>query len=284
MSLENILQRAQALSKKNWVHAIHILNSAEDEYPNDQRLQIMMADLYFVRLQYSHALTHYLKALSADPGNIKIIAAIASCYLANGEYRLALAYFQRIPNPPEDVLYNTGYTLALLGRHKDCIATMKELLQRIPNHPYVYFVLIEQYYQLGLTDQALHYIKEAEQKAGSQVQTLQLAGLIYSAKELWLPAYYYYQKVEKQGSINNPEHCLRYANAARMIGLTDNAIRILNTAQKRWPYIGEIYTMLLRLLIQEKQMKAAKKVANQAKQHLARLSPIQKILIERVIG
>ncbi|MDI3504050.1 MAG: hypothetical protein PWP64_986 [Candidatus Cloacimonadota bacterium] len=284
MNLETILIQAQELSQKNWLHALHLLNSAEDEYPTDQRLQTLMAELYFMRLQYSQALKHYLKALSADPGNVNIISSIAHCYLAKGEYRLALAYYQRIPNPTIDILYNTGYTLALLGQHKECIAIMKKILATLPNHPLVYYLLIEQYFELGEMDEALYYIKAAEKHAGGQMQTYQLAGLVYSSKELWVPAYYYYQKVEKMGSISNPEHCIRYANAAHMIGFNEKAIHILTEAQAKWPYISEIYTMLLRLLIQEKKMQAAKKVSAQAKQHLARLTPLLKILIERVSG
>ncbi|MDY0324721.1 MAG: hypothetical protein RBQ87_00940 [Candidatus Cloacimonadaceae bacterium] len=282
MDIENILQQAIALSKTNWIHAIHLLTSAEDDHPDDTRLQTMIADLHFFRLQYKLALKHYLKALSSDPGNTRIIHAIASCYMANNDYRLALAYFKRIPNPTDDVLYNTGYLYAILGRHKECISIMKELLVRLPDHPFVYYVLIEQHYELGLHDEALRYIRLAEKKAGKQQQLNLLAALVYSAKEQWLPVYYHYNQAETMGSINNLDHYLRYANAASVIGLSERALRILFQAEIKWPYIGDIYIMLLRILIKRKEYKQADQVVKRAKKNLRQLPSTILLLIERM--
>ncbi|MCB5271016.1 MAG: hypothetical protein LHW56_04140 [Candidatus Cloacimonetes bacterium] len=282
MDIDNILQKAMALSKSNWVHAIHLLTSAEEEHPDDTRLQTMIADLHFFRLQYKHALKHYLKALSSDPGNTRIIHAIASCYMANNDYRLALAYFKRIPNPTDDVLYNTGYLYAILGRHKECISIMKELLARLPNHPFVYYVLIEQHYELGLQDEALRYIRQAEQKAGKQQQLNLLAALVYSAKEQWLPVYYHYTQAESMGEINNLDHCLRYANAANIVGLPERAIGILLRAEKKWSYISDIYIMLLRITIKLKDYKQAEQIVKRAKKNLRQLPSTILLLIERM--
>lgn len=282
MDLENILQKAMNLSKTNWVHAIHLLTSAEEDHPDDTRLQTMMADLHFFRLQYKHAIKHYLKALSSDPGNTRIIQAIASCYMANNDYRLALAYFKRIPDPTDDVLYNIGYLYAILGRHKECISVMKELLVRLPNHPFIYYVLIEQYYEQGLYDEALRYTKMAEQKAGKQQQLYLLAALVYSSREQWLSVYYSYSQAEAMGSINNIDHFLRYANAASVIGFPERAIRILLQAEQKWPYISDIYTMLLRLHIKRKDYKQARQVAARAKKNLRSLPSTILLLIERI--
>lgn len=282
MDIDNILHKAMALSKSNWLHAIHLLTSAEDEHPDDTRLQTMIADLHFFRLQYKHALKHYLKALSADPGNTRIIHAIASCYMANNDFRLALAYFKRIPNPTDDVLYNTGYLYAILGRHKECISIMKELLSRLPHHPFVYYVLIEQHYELGLHEEALRYIRLAEQKAGKQQQLNLLAALVYSAKEQWLPVYYHYSQAESMGAINNLDHYLRYANAASVIGLSDRAIGVLLQAEKKWSYISDIYVMLLRIMIKRKDYKQADQIVKRAKKNLRQLPSTILLLIERM--
>ncbi|MCB5253209.1 MAG: tetratricopeptide repeat protein [Candidatus Cloacimonadaceae bacterium] len=282
MDIEQTLEKAKALSKTNWVHAIHLLTSAEEKHPEDIRLHTLMADLHFFRLQYKHAIKHYLKALSADPGNTRIIQAVASCYMANNEYRLALAYFKRIPNPTDDVLYNTGYLYAILGRHKDCISIMKELLTRLPGHPFVYYVLIEQYYELGLYDEALKYTKIALQKAGEQQQLYLLAALVYSVKEQWLPAYYSYRQAQSMGAINNIDHYLRYANAASVIGFPERAINILLQAEGKWPYVSDIYTMLLRLLIKRKDYTQAKRVVVRARKNLRQLPSTILLLIERM--
>ncbi len=282
MDLDKTIIKAQELSRSNWLHAVHLLTSAEDEHPNDQRLQTVLGDLYFSRMQFSHALKYYLKALSADPGNNRIIQAVANCYLSRHDFRLALAYFQRIPNPPDDVLYNIGYTQAFLGKHDECIKTMKKLLKRLPHHPYLYFVLIEQNFEIGKLDEALYYVKEAEEKAGAHKQTYLMAGLIYSARELWLPAYFYYHKAEDLDKISNVEHLLRYANAARMIGKSQESIRILLKGEKRWPYISDIYVMLLRTLIQEMRIDEAKLVARRIQKNLKEQSPVLRLLIKRL--
>lgn len=282
MDIEQTLKKAMALSRTNWVHAIHLLTSAEEKHPDDTRLQTLMADLHFFRLQYKHAIKHYLKALSSDPANTRIIQAIASCYMANNEYRLALAYYKRIPNPTDDVLYNIGYLYAILGRHKECISIMKELLTRLPNHPFIYYVLIEQYYEHGLHDEALRYTKMAMQKAGKQQQLYLLAALVYSAKEQWLSVYYSYHQAETMGAINNIDHYLRYANAASVIGFPQRAVRILLQAEQKWPYISDVYTMLLRLLIKRKDYIQANQVVKRARKNLRQLPSTILLLIERM--
>ncbi|MCB5261576.1 MAG: hypothetical protein LHW64_06500 [Candidatus Cloacimonetes bacterium] len=282
MNIEHILQKAMALSKTNWVHAYHLLTSAEEEHPDDIRVQTTMADLHFFRLQYKQAIKHYLKALSSDPGNIRTIQAIASCYMANNEYRLALAYFKRIPKPTDDVLYNTGYLCAILGRHKECITIMQDLLIRLPNHPFVYYVLIEQYFEQGQHDEALRYTKMAQQKAGKQQQLYLLAALVYSSKELWLPVYYSYQQAQTMGEISNIDHYLRYANAASVIGFPERAVSILLQAEQKWPYVGDVYTMLLRLMIKRKDYKQAKQVVSRARKNLKKLPSTILLLIERM--
>jgi len=282
MDLDKTLIKARELSQKNWLHAVHLLNSIEDDHPNDFRVQTSLADIYYSRMQFSHALKYYLKALSVDPGNTKIIYAIGTCYLSRRDYRLALAYLKRIPDPSEDVLYNIGYAQALLGMHAQCIKTMLELIKRLPHHPYLYSILIEQYFELGELDEALFYVKQAEKNAGDSFQTQSLAGLIYATREQWLPAYYYYRKAEDNGVLNNPEHLLRYANAARMVGRAQECIRILRYGESKWPYINDIHVMLIRTLIQERKFDEAKAAAEKAKRDVQNAPPVLRLLLERL--
>nr|MDK2851383.1 hypothetical protein [Candidatus Cloacimonadota bacterium] len=282
MDLDKTLIQAQELSQKNWIYAVHLLTQAEDEHPNDPRVQTSLGDLYFNRMQFSHALKYYLKVLSQNPGDSMIIQAIGTCYLYKHDFRLALAYFTRIPNPSEDVLYNIGYIQAILGKHDDCIKTMLELLRKIPNHPYIYFILIEQYFVLGKLDEALYYVKQAEKFAGPHSQSYLLAGLIYSTREQWLPAYYYYHKAEEFGPINNPEHVLRYANSARMIGEIKQSIRILLYGESKYSYLSDIYVMLIRILIEEDRIDQAKEVAKRARKNLENIPPVLRLLIQRL--
>ncbi|MCK9557542.1 MAG: hypothetical protein WCQ59_03830 [Candidatus Cloacimonadaceae bacterium] len=282
MNIDQIIIQAQELGRKNWLHAMHVLQSAVDEHPNEPRLHTSMAELFIFRMQYSMALKHYLRALSIEPDNLQIIQAIGACYMATGEYRLALVYYKRIPNPSEDILYNIGYAQALMGKSRDCINTMLKLSKRLPNHPYVYFVIIEQYMELGDTDEALHYIQIAQKYAGEHIQLYLFAGLIYSQKDMWMLSYYNYRKAAEAGKINNPEHMMSFAAAALKTGLPRESIRILRESERKWPYLSEIYANLAKTYIYLGEIAEAEKVLARAKKNLAHLSPALRLMQERL--
>lgn len=282
MNIYQIIVQAQELGRKNWLHAMHVLQSAADEHPNEPRLQASMAELFLFRMQYNMALKHYLRALSIEPDNQRIIQAIGACYMATGEYRLALVYYKRILDPTEDIMYNIGYAQALMGKNRECIETMLELRKRLPNHPFVYFVIIEQYVELGDTDEALRYIKMAQAYAGEHIQLYLFAGLIYSQKEMWMVSFYNYRKAAEMGKINNPEHMMRYAAAALKTGMPRESIRILKESEKAWPYLSEIYVNLVKTYIFLGESSEAKKTLSRAKKNLARLSPALRFMQERL--
>ncbi|MCK9333533.1 MAG: tetratricopeptide repeat protein, partial [Candidatus Cloacimonetes bacterium] len=233
-------------------------------------------------LQYSMALKHYLRSLALDPENLRVVVAIAGCYLALGEYRLALIYYKRIPDPPEEILYNIGYAQALMGSHQECIDTMQKLRKRLPKHPYVYFVIIEQYIEMRESDEAMRYLRKAQECCPDHVQLNLFAGLIYSDKKMWLQAYYYYRKASKMAKINNPEHMIRYSAAALQTGLPQESISILLQCEKAWPYLSEIYLNLVKTYLFIGDTKSAASVIKRAKNSLSHLSPALKIMQERL--
>jgi tetratricopeptide (TPR) repeat protein len=284
MNLDLIIRQARELGRKNWVHAMHILNSAVDQYPDDPALQSTMGEMYISRMQYSSALKHYLRALAFEPDNPDIIRNIAGCYLAKRDYQLALVYYQRITNPTEDVLYNIGYTQAILGKNRDCIETMLRLVQRLPDHPYIYYLLIEQHIELGELDTALNYVKIAQRRTGDSMQLNLFAGLINSLKGNDMMSCYYYRLAAAMGEINNPDHMIRFASAALKTGLPHQALRILMQCESQWPYLGEIYVNLIKVYLFLNMKDEAKKVMLRAQKNLAHLSPALRILQERLKG
>lgn len=282
MNIDLIIQQAHELGRKNWVHAMHLLNTAADEHPNEPRLQESLAELFLTRLHYSSALKHYLRALASQPDNQNLIQSIASCYMGLRDYRLALVYLQRVKSPGDDVLYNIGYAQALLGKNRECIETMKLLLKRLPNHPYVYYVIIEQYYELGDLDEAIRYLKIAQTLAGDHLQLSVFAGLIYSTKGLDLLAFYHYNNASKMGKITNPDHLIRHATSAMKIGLPNEAIRILLDCEKKWPYMNEIYVNLIKAYLFLGDKNKANEALNRARKHVSRLSPSLRLMEERL--
>lgn len=282
MTIDGIIKQAQELSKKNWIHAMHILQNAEDQHPDEPRLQTTIADLFITKMHYQSALKHYLRALAYEPDNPLLIQAIASCYLAQREYRLALVYYLRIKNPSEDILYNIGYTQALLGKKRDSIATMQKLLTRLPNHPFVYYVIIEQYYELGETDEALRYLRQARQYCGENMQLSLFGGLLFSAKGMHMQAYYSYSQAASSGKIKNPDHMIRFASSALNTGLPLEAIRILQDAEGQWPYLSEIYVNQMRTYLYLGDVHKAKEVLMRARKKVSRHSPSLRLMEERL--
>jgi len=280
--ISNLLIRIQEMQKSNWLHALHLLMEASDKYPDDPRLQVAQAEVYMLRMQYEKALSCYISALSIDPANQQIITAIAGCYMATGEYRLALAYYQRIPNPTDELVYNIALAQAFLGRHQDSIDSIKQILPRMDRHPFLYFIIVEQFYRLGKLDTAVEYLDIAFAKAGSHTQLYLLAGIIYGQKGTWLKAYHSYRNADMQNRIVNPDHLINYAKAAQRIGLLGKAEETLLRAIHANPYVSEVYAELIKLHLEAGDTEAAHRVMKLARSNVTRMSPVLKLLQERL--
>ncbi len=282
MEINNLLIRVQELQKSNWLHALHLLYEAKERYPEDPRLSIAQAELYLSRMQYEKALSSYISALAIDPGNQQILVAIAGCYMATGEYRLALAYYQRVVNPADELVYNIALAQAFLGKHYDSIESIKRILPRMDRHPFLYFIIVEQLYRLGKLDEAVEYLDLAFSKAGSHTQLYLLAGVIYGQKNNWLKAYHSYKTADLQNMIGNPDHLMQYAKAAQNIGLLDKAKEILMRAIHANPYVSEVYAELIKIHLEAGDTESAQLVLKLAQSKVTRMSPVLKLLQERL--
>lgn len=274
--------RAMELLRTNWIHSVHLLREAADKHPKEPSYQIALGDVFYSRGSHDKALQHYLIALSMDPSDQQSIAMIANCYLYTGEYRLALAYFQKILNPTDDVLYNTAVAQAFLGKHDDCIATLKSILPRFPNHPFVYFMLVEQYYYLRNYEEAMRYIHLAKQYAGIHYQLYLLSAVIYFEKEHYLLAYENFRMASEFNIIANTEQLISYARSAREAGLYKEAIRIFEDITKRYPQLSDAWVELIKLHIDLGNFNEARKNLALAKAKLSRTSSIFRVLQERL--
>jgi tetratricopeptide (TPR) repeat protein len=279
---DNILLRALELIRSNWIHAMHILREAADQNPKDPRYQIAMGDAFASRKSFDKALQHYLIALSLDPSDQQVTALIANCYISQGEYRLALAYYQKIVNPTDDLMYNKAIAQAFLGKHEDCITTLLEILPRFPNHPFIYYLLVEQYYYKGDSETALMYIDQAKRQAGEHVQLYLLSALIYSDMKRYLLAYDQYKKADAMGTITNSDHLLNYAAAAHKSGLWKNALSIYERITEKFPYLSEGWAEIIKIHLEQENYLQAKRYLNLAKKKLDRPSSVLRLLQQRL--
>ena len=280
--INNLIQRATALAKTNWLQAVYLLQEGLKEEPDNYSLIINLGDIYLERQIYEKALSYYIQANSLLPDNPHLLFLIGTCYFSLGEYRIAISYFNRISDPPPEVLYNSALAYAFLGCYQESIEVINEILEVLDDNPFIYFLLIEQYVRIQNYDQAYKTIVIAENKFGKHRQLLLLSALVYGKKGIWLKSYHSFVEYESLGPITNPDHLIAYANAATNIGLTDRAIEILNRAQKLNPYIGLVYEELIRLLLQKGDYKGARNMLAKAKKYISRFSPILYLFKERL--
>lgn len=279
---DNTLLRALELIRSNWIHGMHILREAADQNPKDPRYQIAMGDAFAARKSFDKALQHYLIALSLDPSDQRVTALIANCYISIGEYRLALAYYQKIVYLSDELMYNKALAQAFLSKHEDCINTLLEILPRFPNHPFIYYLLVEQYYFKGDSETALKYIDQAKHQAGEHLQLYLLSAMIYSNLNRQLLAYDQYKKADNMGGIANSDHLLNYANAAYKSGLAIPALSIFERITEKFPYLSEGWAGIIKIHLEQENYLQAKRYLNRAKKKLDRPSSVLRLLQKRL--
>ena len=142
--LTNTILRAEALMKSNWIHGLHLLETAVKDYPEDPRPYLSLGEFYIRRQFFDKAIKNLQTASKLAPQDDSIKYLLGNCYFATGDYRTAIVYYDMINNPFTDVQYNKALALAHLGETNQCIALTKELLHKVDNLPFLYFLLVEQ--------------------------------------------------------------------------------------------------------------------------------------------
>lgn len=280
--ISNLIMRANALIKSNWLYAVHLLEGAAAEHPHNPQILQNLGDIFLQRQLYERALKYYQDAIVYKPDDPQLLFVIGNCYFAMGDYRLANAYFNMIPEPPPEVLYNRALTLAFMGQHQESIKVIKDILKVLPDNPFIYFLLIEQYLRLQNYDEALQGIQTAENKFGKHNQLQLFSAIIYAHKGIWLKSYHSFREYEKATPLNNADHLNTYALTAKKLGLIDQAITILIRARALDPYLISIHEELIRLQLQKNDFAAAKKSMAYAQRYITRSSPILRLLNERI--
>ena len=268
--------------KSNWLHAVHILEQAKEEHPENLRILMNLGDIFLEKQLYEKALNYYQQADALHPKDPHLLYLIGNCYFATGDYRIAITYFNQIENPPPEVLYNKALGLAFLGSYKESITVILRILKVLDDNPFIYFLLIEQYLRIQNYDEAYRIITNAEKRFGKHRQLLLLSAIVYSKKGIWLKAYHSFSEYELISPINSPDHLSSFAIAASKIGLIDRAIALLQRARGLNPYISSVYEELIRLQLQKGDIKGAKTSMALAKKFITRLNPILRLLQERI--
>lgn len=280
--MQNLILRAEALMKSNWIQAVQILDKAVEENPKDPLPLIALGNFYQKRLLFQKAVKYFQSALKLSPDDNQLKLVIGNTYFAEGEYQLAIVYYDKIEDPHPDVRYNKALALAYMGRHEESIVIMRQLLDMIDNNPFIYFLLIEQLLRIEDHESAGEYLARAEAKIGQHRHLLLLKALNYAHSKNWLLAFNAFAEYEKKGNITQFEHLQIYADCALKSGMPERAIAILETGVEKNPYAMGLYEELIRLLIQRNEKSRARQYLKQAKRYFPLLSPLLQLMQTRL--
>lgn len=280
--LQNLILRAEALMKHNWLHAIQLLEKAVEQNPGDPRPLIALGDFYQRRQIFSKAIRCYQSALKFSPRDDHLKLVIGNAYFAEADYQLAIVYYDQISHPHADVRYNKALALAYLGRHRESIAIMQELLDMIDNNPFIYFLLIEQLLRVEDFSAARDYVARAERKIGNHRHLMLLGAIIYAHFQNWLFAYNAFSSYEASGDIVQTEYVLIYADCAGKSGMKERAVPILERGIENNPYSTALYEEIIRLLIQQNRPAKAREYLKQAKRFFPQLTPLLTLMQARL--
>lgn len=280
--LSNLIHRASMLVKSNWLHAVHLLEEARQEYPDNLVILTSLGDIFIQRMLFEKALDYYQQAHALAPDDPQLLHLIGNCYFSINEYKLSLSYLNQIKEPPPEVLYNKALALAFIGSYQESIMVIKQILKVMTDNPFIYFLLIEQYLRIQNYDEAQMIIDVAKRKFGKHPQLLLLSAVVYSKKGMWIKAYLCFSELEAVQPLSSPDHLISYAVSANRIGMYDKAIALLNKARDINPYISGIYEELIRLYLQRGEPDKAKKCLSVAKKYLVSFNPILRLLQERI--
>ena len=280
--LTNTILRAEALMKSNWIHGLNLLEKAVKDYPEDPRPYMSLAEFYIRRQLFDKAIKNLQTASKLAPQNDSIKYLLGNCYFATGDYRTAIVYYDMIKNPFTDVQYNKALALAHLGETNQCIALTKELLNKVDNLPFLYFLLVEQLLRLSEYDEALAYIRRAEQKVGKHGHLMFLKAIVFAQDQKWLQAYNAFTEADRIRPLKEPNYLFSYAMSALHTGLDDKAIEILFRAVEKDPYNHALYEQILRLQIRKGRYKDAIETVEKAEKYITRFTPVLNLLKSRI--
>lgn len=280
--LTNTILRAEALMKSNWIHGLHLLETAIKDYPEDPRPYLSIAEFYIRRQLFDKAIKNLQTASKLAPHDDSIKYLLGNCYFATGDYRTAIVYYDLIQRPFTDVQYNKALALAHLGETHKCIELIKELLHKVDNLPFLYFLIIEQLLRLSEYEEAQAYIRRAEQKIGKHGHLMFLKAIVYAQDQKWLQAYDAFNEADQIRPLKEANYLFSFAVSAMRIGLDDKAIEILSRALEKDPYNSTFYEEIMRMQIRKGKYKEALETVEMAEKHLPRLTPVLVLLKSRI--
>lgn len=266
---DNILWQVRYLQNKNWLRARDLLHSSLEKDPENSELQQSLAELYQSKKLYRKAIVEYQKLLALSDRKDMVNFRIGNCFLALSEYRLALNYYNILPENNPELIYNKAFTLSKLNRNEEAIDTLKKMFDhnyRI-NSELPHIFLAELLYTQNQFEQGIKYLDLAESSYGKKGSIFYLRGLIYIRLQNWLKAYLEFENAHKF-KVNTPHFCKNYGSVCTKIGKISQAIDLFLKSIKLAPSDPGGYIEIIKLYLDQNRVMEAYSIAQHAKKNI----------------
>jgi len=269
------IHQARFLQKHNWIQAVKVLEEAILHHADEIDLHLELANFYYQKgsayfteddnntteqdIYMKKALESFHKALKIEPQNILIYFRIGNIYLEMSEPRLALYYYEMIPDPTPDVLYNMAIAYEQGCNVDKAVKTLKTLISNTKQMDNAYYFLIELLISDGYTSEAKKYLTIAENLYIESPHLHYLKGMIYARSLNYFMAYNELLKSFPEYS-NKAKVFHLIGLSADGVGLTNEAISYLWQGLLLRRNSRPIYYDLLNILLKNHHIKTKKEV------------------------
>lgn len=280
--LKNILLRAEVIGRKNWLHAVSILEKAIDDYPRERSIYLTLGDIYNRHRKFDQAIDSYQKALTIDPKDQHLFFTIGNCYLSLSDYKMALYYYDQVDNETPELHYNKALAYAYNGEHELSLHYLKQLIRLVSDNPNIYYFLIEELLRLHKYSEAVEFLDEMEKRFGEQRYQQILKGFVFSFRKIWLKSFVAFRKADAMLPLSSADHLQSYAQAAWQIGQLDKAIIILKRGIEISPRSAVLHEDLIRVLLQKRDLNGADIALRRAMRIMGNSNPLLLVLKDKL--
>jgi tetratricopeptide (TPR) repeat protein len=265
---KKLLWQAKMTMKKNWLSAREILENGTKKYPEELDLLRALGDLYMKKELHKKAIESYQKALKLAPQDEQLLFKNGNCLLMLDEFRLALDQYNQCEVDFPELTYNKAFAYYKLGKIEQSIDLMKKIV-KLPQHSEMPLIFITELCFIQRDYKAaIYYMEKAEKTFGPQANLQYLKGLAYFHQQSWLKAFLSFQKADRL-KFDSSNFLINYGIVANKIGKYQLAEDIFFRNIHLHPNEGQGYAELINLFLQQKKLKAAEKIARQAKRQKA---------------
>lgn len=207
------------------------LKEAYQIAPEEPAVLFALGEYYYLIGKYEVAIPYYIeliKAGYAEFAKVDIAGRLGMCYAQSGKFDQALAYLKQVaPNyQTSDIRFQTGLTQLELGKTKEAITTLQELIDYDDQYSSAYPALARAYVKLNQFQKAL---KAAQEGIGVDQYNEQLYALAADIAS-HIGDYELMQKyLEKAHSIDpdNATIALQYSNLLLKLGHNNENISLI---------------------------------------------------------